>query len=618
MKSALALLTVAALAALPRAQCLAVGAGAAAGLVATDVYPASDEGRSPPLPLGFVFPLANSIGGPLTHCVVDANGVLFLTGGGAPVLSGTSFFLGSLANLQGVAGASPRIAPYWDDLQAAATGGWSVAVDTSVAGRCAITWSDVAEFPAAAPAKTFQAELFANGVIVFSYGAMAVANGTAWVGISIGNAVGAGLASDLSASPAASGGLVYQSFDAGPCDLDRSTLVFVPSGNDWQVLRTCGPALHSPVGSGCYDLAQFDSFYQLLPNAAAAAAALSGQSMRLTPSGTGYLATWGGGTFVPPSAAAVAFAPSNDAQNPITPSSPMPFPGGSAAVLYVHDNGFVATGPTNDNGNWNPPQFADWDPTTNFLLAPATAWWSWHDFNMTEPGSGAVKYEEVAQGSGPVLCVTWDDVESYAVPETQNRSTVQLQFDLSSGVVTYVWPAITAIGTGSATSFPEATLVGFSVGGASIDPGSIALATALPVLTGTGIPALSLAATPPIVSTSTTGTAVTYTTDHMPEFAPGLYVGMNTLSLAAAPGVDLAFLGAPGCRVYVGTLDVTTPLLGAAPTQAAVIAYPPGMPAGLPVFAQSIALFPPHALPGGSNDFGLLTSNGIASLVGSF
>lgn len=606
-------------AAAPRAtaQCLHVGTGTSLGLLPTSTFGADDEGRSPVTPLGLSFPMAGAPGSPFTHCVVDANGVLFLTNGGPEVGSGTTFYLGSVQAFQGTAGSSPRIAPYWDDLHAASPGNWNVTIDSSVAGRCAITWIDVAEYSAATPAKTFQAELFASGAVAFSYGSMSVTNGTSWVGISIGDGVGDPGPRDLSAAPTVGGGLVYEAFPTGTFDLSDSTITFLPTGTDWLVVRQCGPAIHSPFGTGCYDIQQFDSFYELFPTAAAAAAALTGQSMTLVPFGAGYVALWGGGTYVPPTAGATALGASNDGEHLVVPSTPMPIPGGSTAALYVHDNGFVSTGPGNAGTTvaWNPPQYTTWDPTPNFLQAPVTAWWSWHDFNMQEGGSGLVKHEEAVVGGETILFVTWDDVESYAIPETANRSTVQFQFHLTTGVVVYVWPAITSIGTGASPAFPESTLVGFSTGGPSLDPGSIPLATALPVVTSNDIDPLGLHADPPAVSTATTGTAVTYTTTEMPEYLPGVYLGMNVLSLSPAPGVDLAFLGAPGCRAYVGSFDITTALAGLLPTQGAVIFYPPGMPAGLQVYAQSIALLPPNSLPGGLNDFGLVTSNGVETVI---
>lgn len=609
------LVALAAFAPASAAQCLQVGAGTTLGLLPTASFGADDEGRSPPTALGFQFPMAGAPGSPFSHCVVDANGVLFLTHGGPEVGSGTAFYLGSVQALQGMPGASPRVAPFWDDLHAAQPGAWRVTIDTAITGRCAITWIDVAEYSALAPAKTFQAELFDSGVIAFSYGAMDVTNGTSWIGISIGDGVVDPGPRDLSTSPAVSGGLVYESFATGPFDLGNSTITFVPNGSDWNVVRTCGPAYHAKFGTGCYDIPQFDSFYAHFATAAGAAAALSGQSMTLVPVPGGYAVLWGGGVYVPPTAGAVAFPATNDNQYLLTPSAAMPLPGGSAGAFYVHDNGYVSTGPGNNSGLWNPPQYATWDPTPNFRLAPETAWWSWHDFNPTEGGSGQIKHEEAVVGTDTILYVTWDDVESYAIPETGNRSTLQFQFNLTTGVVTYVWPTITAIGTGASPAFPESTLVGFSPGGPSPDPGPIVLATALPIVTANTIVALGLDAAPPAVSTATTGTAVTYTTTGMPAYAPGVHVGMNILSLTMAPGVDLAFLGAPGCRAYVGSVDIGSPMVGTQPTQGVVISYPPGMPAGLRVHAQSIALFPPNGLPGGLNAFGLVTSNGVLTVI---
>ena len=108
----------------------------------------------------------------------------------------------------------------------------------------------------------------------------------------------------------------------------------------------------------------------------------------------------------------------------------------------------------------------------------------------------------------------------------------------------------------------------------------------------------------------------------MPEFAPGagIYVGINILSLTQipAPGVDLAIIGAPGCPALIGSLDVTLNLVGVTPTNTSALPLPAGLPSGIQIFAQSAALIVPNSLPNGQNAFGLTTSNGIASTIGTW
>ena len=167
-----------------------------------------DETLFAPVAMGINFPMAGALGGPFTHCAVSTNGVLYLTTGAAPV-GGSGSQWGGAAQLTGVAGDAPRIAPFWKDLVCAAPSSF-VAVDTSVAGRCAVTWLLANEF-LQAPVKSFQAELFATGVVRFSYSAgMAVDAATATVGVSVGNGAADPGTSDLSAQPVSATGVVYQ------------------------------------------------------------------------------------------------------------------------------------------------------------------------------------------------------------------------------------------------------------------------------------------------------------------------------------------------------------------------------------------------------------------------
>ena len=91
----------------------------------------------------------------------------------------------------------------------------------------------------------------------------------------------------------------------------------------------------------------------------------------------------------------------------------------------------------------------------------------------------------------------------------------------------------------------------------------------------------------------------------------GVYVGLNILSFNGipAPGIDLSFLGAPGCVALVGTIDFTQPMVGLSPSQGVTLPIPPGITIGTTVYSQSVVLIPPNSQPNGQNAAGLLTSN---------
>jgi hypothetical protein len=331
----------------------------------------------------------------------------------------------------------------------------------------------------------------------------------------------------------------------------------------------------------------------------------------LLPQGAGYRIAWNGATYRAPSAAASIVPPSDDGQVALTPSLPLPTPFGALPMLYVHSNGFVAAGPENDGGAWNVPA-TDYLPTAHYRNAPATAFWAWHDWNPAEPGSGRIVHEEVLLGGERTLCVTWNDVENFPTG-LSNRGTFQFQFGLATGRVAYVWVHVDAA---TSSAFGTAHLVGFSPGGVSLDTGLHSLPQDLPLVTAPDQFALALRAAPPPVSTPTAGTIVTYTTDNVPPTSADsdLRLGVAMLSMGDAPGLDLGPFGMPGCRAYVRSIDLQLPWNGTAAIVAASVLFPPGLPAGVSVFAQSLALV--EAVQAGA--LGIWTSNGVQSRIAPF
>ncbi|MBX3461531.1 MAG: hypothetical protein KF830_00025 [Planctomycetes bacterium] len=366
-------------------------------------------------------------------------------------------------------------------------------------------------------------------------------------------------------------------------------------------------AIHATFGSGCHERARA-SFAAWFPDAAAAAAVLNGQSLRLLPHANGYQVLWGGATYRVPGAQAVALPPSDDGQVAVVPTQPLPTPFGPWTTLWVHSNGFVAQGPENDGGAFNVPP-NDYLPSAHYRQAPAAAFWAWHDWNPAEPGSGRILREEVWLGGERTLCLTWRDVENFPVG-VENRGTFQFQFGLQTGRVAYVWVHVDA---DVSSSFGSAHLVGFSPAGPSLDPGFTTLPAGLPLGTAPDAEPLGLSASPAPVSTATAGTTVVYRTTAAPPAVAGsdLRLGVTALSLLPAPGLDLGFAGLPGCRAYVGALDVQLVWTASTPEADAAFLLPPGVPAGLRVFAQSLALAEPRQ----AGEAGLRTSNGLDSIV---
>jgi hypothetical protein len=608
-------LTLAALAGGVTAQSCFVGAGGAsvaAALLPLAGDPAHDEGRTAPLALGFAFPMAGAATA-LTHCVVESNGVLYLGGAAGPTGLPPLYTYGSLAQLRGSAGSSPRIAPFWRDLWAMPTG-WDITTESTPGVAFKVTWLGATNYAATAPARNFSATLYATGVIDFAYDVFPIT--TAFVGVSVGGGVGATTTapSNLAGGADSGGlGLVFESFSlATSWDLAGKTVRFTPNGvGGYAASVVCGPvpASHTSYGAGCYAIS--DSYYALATDAVLANAALQGRAVRFQPTSTTYLVSAANAAFVAPGPGAVnLFATAtDDGETTVALPTPLPTPQGPQSTLRVHSNGLLSWGgaaQTFPGGNNYQPAAAP------FLAAANAGVWFWHDFNEQETGSGRI----VSEFAGNVLRLTWNGVESYANPEVANPSTVQVQVDLASGSITVVFQAVDA---NASSLFGSATLVGWSPGGASVDGGSQDLATSLPYLAlTTNVAPVALSASPAPVSTPTAGTTVTYTHAGVPETAPGsgVRLGLTVLSFGQdVAGFDLGLLGAPGCKAHVASPDATFAFVGSSSTQTTSFAIPPGVPPGLRVFAQGVAVVAPFSLPNGQNSLGAVLSNAIASEI---
>lgn len=534
---------------------------------------------------------------------IATNGFVYLATSSTPPGSATGFGAAG-AMVTNLRNGPVRVAPFWGNLDLQVANGGVYVNEISNPDCLVITWKNAVEVGSTTP-KTFQCQLFASGEIVFVYdGAMAAEGTNVLVGVAAGGGIADPGASDFSAGSFGGTAIAYENFDlASPFDLGDRVLSWLPDGAGFDVLadelERQGTVAY---GTGCYQ--RRSSFYQWFGDSATAAATLQGQGMMMVPGADGYYASWipgGAAAFVPPSPSATVLAVSDEGEAAITSSLPLPTPFGAGSQLHVHANGVISIGAAPQTF---PGLLPPWVPNPEGMLgAASTAFWCWHDFNPGEPGSGALKYEEV----GTMLFVTWDDVENFAVPETANRSTVQCQLDLATGIVTWVWPQLDANTT---SNWGSGYLVGFSPGGPSLDPGDTQLATALPLATGPDDAGLRLSVAP----TPRPGSVLTLTTANIPQLAPfsGVYASFDFIgfSQVPAPGLDLAFLGAPGCPLLLGSLDIITSLaVGASPVQDVALPIPVSTSVGLQFFVQSAALAQDV------NAFGLVTSNGVACTV---
>lgn len=399
------------------------------------------------------------------------------------------------------------------------------------------------------------------------------------------------------------GNVSYAPFVAPP-----QTIAFCWSGTihyaNGSVLHGC--ATDKSFGTGC-NLTQ-GSWYQHWMSNVTAAATLNGKSLSMIFTGNGYAVTSPGtSTWIPPSGTATLLPTSNNLETVVTLPVGTSFthPTGVATQLYAHSNGYVSLGANNVI-----PLGYNYFPSPNGLLNATNAIYAgaWKDYASNELNSGRVKHEQV----GNLYVFTWDGVESFpgsTTAQVANPSTFQMQFDLVTGDVHYIWQSITAV---SGAQYYDAVLVGYSPGGPSLDTGPIDLnASPFPGFASfePEIAPLTLtSANPPTI-----GNPIALTTSNN---SPASF-GANFISYAnfPAPGLDLGFLGAPGCPLLMdinnGFYAVVTDLIPGGLTHALLV---PNDPLIVGFVGGSQTLW----FDAGANLAGFTMSNGIELRVGTF
>lgn len=324
------------------------------------------------------------------------------------------------------------------------------------------------------------------------------------------------------------------------------------------------------------------------------------------------------------------------------------FAGTTYTDMFLSDHGLCAL--HNGGTPAAPPAGAfTYNPATNNLVsAPGpllSPYWSDHSmFYFTAGGNAGELW--VDNTSGTYCTVTWKDVETYidGTPFTFQMSLFnngQVQFcydnrvcnegstfgalnaivgmapngvalpaasDLSMGPVV----ATNAIFQEFTTTAPltcnplfdlQDTVLTFvpTSPGWVVIVGSLPCASAVAYGTGCGTPALTLAATNPVL-----GANWDFTTSNIDPLSPIAITLFGNLQVT----IPLAVLGAPGCNAHIDTIlaDLTGVSIGGT----SVAGFPLPLNAtlkGAQLTAQSICLTT-------SNTFGLLTSNGVLGTAG--
>jgi len=204
-------------------------------------YPVTDEGLSPETALGFNFDLNGTI---YTHYVVDSNGVVYLTDGVSGVLGRAGLGCDTLAEFAGVAGDSPRFAPYSDDFD-----GVDILVDTSVANEVKVTWVDYTYW-LNTDAFDMSVIIRSDGTVQFDYGTDPFVTTNAGVGVSNGNAATASGELDLSAGgDTGADGIAHDLHDAASLQpYNDTSIIFIQNGlGGWTFANICGTPPNPPA-----------------------------------------------------------------------------------------------------------------------------------------------------------------------------------------------------------------------------------------------------------------------------------------------------------------------------------------------------------------------------------
>ena len=517
-------------------------------------------------PIGFAFPFA---GFTFTDVHICTNGYFHLSNAGVPVPGAGD---GTATTAELING-SPRICALWTDFNLLAANGGNVYIN-STPTQCTITWDKAVTYGSTTPIFSVQAQLFPSGEVKFFYGPGTTNNSTASalyaVGITgacIGGAATLPAPSDLSAGGVTPDNTIFEEWPvANTFDMAAQAEHMIATSPGWVYMNgvTANCASTSNYGTGCLDAAGVpNSFYELLP---AATFDLSGVTLTSLRTPSGYLVLNSlPGAIVPPSGSATIIADADDTVQTVLLSAPMPVPGGVTSSLTVGSNGNIALSAVG-NG-------VDWTPTVaEFLAWPETAFAAWHDYNPIAAGSGKIKFEEVAG----FAYVTWDGVYSY---QTTQPNTLQFQFNLATGDVTIVFGTYALVGSDH--------VVGYSVGGPSADPGSTDLSSTFGTLTiQDNKKALALTG----LNGPVLGANYVLETRNVPPIVP---VGFQLFGdTQINPGIDLGFLGMPGCRVYTNA-NLNTLSFGVNPgTGAGTFVLPipnsPGL-VGFTLTSQSLA-----------------------------
>lgn len=359
-------------------------------------------------------------------------------------------------------------------------------------------------------------------------------------------------------------------------------------------------ATNTTLGTGCGAVS--NSFYQLFPTAAPAATALSGNSLMLIPNGFGSY----DGVWMPGTAASLYVTPvlplplvtGDDGTAPFVLTSPFPTAQGPQNSFVVSGNAIVAWGGV----TMDYPGTNSFTPTPGgFLNSTLGGVYAWHDYNSAEVGSGPIQSEEI----GNVAYVTFNGVESYSTPAALNPSTLQFQFDKTNGNITIVFVSVDGDTT---SSFNSIHLVGATPPAASVDGGSVNLASASLATFSPEFAALALTAS----NTPQQQAGPNNWNLLVSNIQPSAVVGVDIFGLSDPniPDLSLFGLGKPGCQLR-SSLDLVNAWFSAGSTHNYALTIPPSPS------LNDVLIYTQSAILGNGQLSDNTTTNGIVGKIGN-
>lgn len=353
-----------------------------------------------------------------------------------------------------------------------------------------------------------------------------------------------------------------------------------------------GAAINDTYGIGCYDTAQ--SLYEEF---AAGASDLAGQriSMTLNVQG-GYTATTTpGAAIVAPTVAGLALGDDQVSAAIALPFT-FEFPGGSASSILVDSNGSIILSGTSASAIGG-------SAAAMLALPSARICASIQDLLPDGATNLANVFAQVDSRNANQFYITWVNVPCFgstAVPPPVCNMQIAL---INNGTndrfeLRYVSYA------NDSSSNAGVALTGYSRGNNGVDGGSVDF-TAGTVSSQTDQGRLKLAPS----SRAVINTNLGFVANDIPVTA-----GLSLLVVSAGQdlGTDLGGIGAAGCSAYVSLPEIVTVSLLTSPSSTASVAVPndPFL-VGQSVYSQAVSF---DAL---ANALGMISSNGVASLIGS-